>query len=169
MTDELDKLNVDDPGEVTQNYRKMIDDLSKTIDPAELSRIGFVPGNDLFRLRLPEFNIPETVSFRDLSYEEQIRHNEKQEKILEEIRDNTAPLSAMLQLIAENRDSQNEILKIVNQIFELATARNIEELKNKHWKVIEDINNIIELGKVSGNLILFAQTIFNFASQIIKQ
>lgn len=167
MTDKPINPNVGDPDEGIKNLRKLVETLSNPIESAELSSFGFIPEADMF---MPKFSyeIPETISFHQLNVEEQIRHNEKLLKILGEIRDNTAPLPTMLELIADNHDSQNEILKILNQIFEFATARNKEELKNKHWKVIEDINNLVELGESSGKLILFAQAIYTMVSLIIK-
>lgn len=141
--------------------------ITSAIDPSVLMGISNLPISDFTRQIYPEFNIPISKSYTQLSYEEQQNFHEQSLKLLVQIRNNTATLSTILELIAENNDKQDVILELVSQMLEIATSMNQVELNNKFEKVLASIKNTLELGDISAKLIFYAYTVFTLVSPLI--
>lgn len=138
--------------------------LSRAIDPKYFESVINLPISDFSRQIIPSMNIPISTSYAQLSFEEQKEFHSQSLNLLKDIRDNTGNLSTIVDLIADNNDKQEIIIKFISQMLEIATARNQEELNSKFEKVLENIKNSLELGELTGKLLFYAYTIFTLVA-----
>ena len=117
-----------------------------------------------FAIQIPRVEAQISESYTRSNFEEQQDYHEKSLKLLEEIRENTGNLSTIIDLIADSNEKQEIILQFIEQMLEIATAKNQDELNNKFQRVLENIKNSLELGELTGKLLFYAYTIFSLVS-----
>jgi hypothetical protein len=159
--------NAIDPNEFTGLNKELFEALSKPSELAEFMKNTNMPVNDYLIPNFSEFNIPFVESFQELSFKEQKNFFDQSLKLQEQIKNNTSTLSTIVELIANNNDKQEEIIKLFTQMFAIAAAKNQEDLTHRFEKVLESIKNALELGEITGKLIYAAYTIFSIVSPII--
>lgn len=89
-------------------------------------------------------------------------------KALNEIKENTAALPEIVDLIMQSNNNQEEIITIISKIFSIAKAKNEEEAKGALEKVRDEITATVESAEATKKLFKWASFIFNLVITIIN-
>lgn len=121
----------------------------------EVNEMGSIKFSDSFLLPIGE----------DIDHVEQRNYREQSLALLTEIRNNTANLTDLINLISDNSEKQDTIIQVLSEILGIATAKSKEELDQKLAQTIEKIKNTIEAGELISKLIFYSITVFSTVSK----
>ena len=118
--------------------------------------------------KLPDFSdlIGET-----LPAEKHVENIEKYQaqsvELLKDIRENTATLHALVELINKSNENQDQIISVITNIFEIAKAKSKEEAEINFKKAMEIINASVNSAESIGKLAGWAIAIFNIVKNFL--
>ena len=121
----------------------------------EVNEMGSIKFSDSFLLPIGE----------DIDHVELRNYREQSLALLTEIRNNTANLTDLINLISDNSEKQDTIIQVLSEILGIATAKSKEELDQKLAQTIEKIKNTIEAGELISKLIFYSITVFSTVSK----
>ncbi|WP_406945774.1 hypothetical protein ACJA3J_05860 [Halobacillus sp. SY10] len=96
------------------------------------------------------------------AYEEKERYKKDVLNTLKNIESNTLYLKEMHVIVKENTQHQEEILKIYNQMFEMATANDKNEARTKYRKALDTAKNFTGDIETTGKLMKLIQDAYEF-------
>lgn len=132
------------------------DFLKKALENTDISR------------QMQNINIPQT-DYSKLTFPAQ-EHREEEKMYWEEsltllklIELNTASLAMLVDLISKNNENQDEIIRILTEVLEIAKANNKEEADNLYRKIMKKATTFTEDVEVIQKISTFASTMYTLA------
>lgn len=130
--------------------------------------IDFVNPLDNLQMDVKIPKMPENalVSVAD-HFEKSEKYQEKSLEILQQISENTANLYALVELISNSNDKQDEIIGVLIEILSIAKAREKKEAESLLKKAISKINDCADTGESVIKLVGWATTIYSMIEKIL--
>lgn len=116
-----------------------------------------------------KYEPPKVIPIDRISAEEQRKYNREQLSYLQQISENTASISALVDLVAINTEKQELIIDIITEILSIASSKTNEEAESKFKNIMKKITDSMENVETIQKLIMFTTTVYNIAKPYIDK
>ena len=110
---------------------------------------------------------------RDAPYLEHMEKTEQYQseslKILESIKQNTANLYTLVDLINRSNEQQDALIGLIAEIMAISKAKNKEEADSFFRKTMDKASKTIKDGETLYKIAGYAMTVYNFVTSILQQ
>ena len=110
----------------------------------------------------------DTIPFSD-HIEKTEKYQEKSLKILESIKENTANLSMLVEMINQSNDKQDELLEIMTEILAIAKEKEKKEAESKLKMVMNKITNTFDNADAIIKLLNWAMLVYNTVTPMLQE
>lgn len=128
-----------------------------------------VPQLDFLKnMKIPYPLEVDTIPFSD-HIEKTEKYQEKSLEILESIKENTANLSMLVEMINQSNDKQDELLEIMTEILAIAKEKEKKEAESKLKMVMNKITNTVDNADSIIKLLNWAMLVYNTVTPMLQK
>ena len=97
------------------------------------------------------------------------KYQEKSLEILESIKENTANLSMLVEMINQSNDKQDDLLEIMTEILAIAKEKEKKEAESKLKMVMNKITNTVDNADAIIKLLNWAMLVYNTVTPMLQK
>ena len=128
-----------------------------------------VPQLDFLKnMKIPYPLKVDTIPFSD-HIEKTEKYQEKSLEILESIKENTANLSMLVEMINQSNDKQDDLLEIMTEILAIAKEKEKKEAESKLKMVMNKITNTVDNADAIIKLLNWAMLVYNTVTPMLQK